>query len=211
MIPVRDRRPSLPARAPCGRRGGILKHLLIPLAVAVALLTLAWMLLLPALFAQKLEQATGHRLAPGRLMANPVSGHLRMTDATLFGPPGLPRADFLEIARLETTARPWHLRQRPLQLPRLALDITTLHIVIGPGGVTNLDAWDAALATFSADGRAPLRIESLELHVGRVIVADYSRGDTPRLAEFTPGYRRTHTGVTAWAPVWRDVLAAARR
>lgn len=211
MTPVRDHRPSPPVPGPAGRRGGILKHLLIPLTVAVAVLALAWMLLVPALIAQKLEQTTGCRLDPGRLMINPVSGHLLMTGATLSGPPGLPRDEFLEISRLETVARPWHLRQRPLSIPRLALDINTLHVVVGPEGTVNLDAWDAALAKFSSQGRPPLRIDSLELSVGRVVVADYSRGASPRLSEFTPDYRRTHTDVTAWAPVWRDVLAAARR
>lgn len=216
MTPARARRSSPPACVPRGRcGGGILKHLLIPLTVAVAVLALAWMLLLPALLAQKLEQTTGHRLVPGRLMVNPVSGHLRLTGATLSGPDGpagLPRADFLDIARLETTARPWHLRQRPLQLPHVTLEIDTLHVVIGPDGANNLDAWDAALARLSADHRAaPLRVASLDLGVRRIVVADYSRGAEPRLAEFTPRYRRTHTNVTTWAPVWRDVLAAARR
>lgn len=213
MTPVRAPRPFPPAHAPRGRRGGgILKHLLIPLAVAVAALALAWMLLLPVLLAQKLEQATGHRLEPGRLMVNPITGHLRMTGAALAGPAGLPRADFLDITLLETTARPWHLRQRPLQLPRVTLEIDTLHVVLGPGGANNLDAWDSALATFSPDGRsAPLRIESLDLRVRRVVVADYSRGAEPRLAEFTPRYRRTHADVTVWTPIWRDVLATARR
>ncbi len=224
MTPARVRRTHLPAvaqpapraRAPRGRcAGGILKHLLIPLTVAVAALALAWMLLLPALLAQKLEQTTGHRLASGRLMVNPLSGHLRLTDATLSGPDGpagLPRADFLDITRLETTARPWHLRQRPLRLPRVTLEIDTLHVVVGLDGTNNLDAWDAALAKLSPDGRAaPLRIESLDLGVRRVVVADYSRGPEPRLAEFTPRYRRTHADVTTWTPVWRDVLTTARR
>lgn len=216
MIPV----PATPAtsaasragvRRDARRGGGVLRHLLIPLAVVAALLTLGWMLLLPGVLAERLERATGFPVTSGRLMANPLTGHLRLTDARLGNPDGFPAAPFLHIARLETTARPWTLRQTPLAIPAATLDIDTLTLVIAADGSRNNRLWDTALAGLGSDGRPPLRIARLELAVARVVVADYSRGTPPRLAEYRLDYRRVHEDVTRFEPLWDDVLAAARR
>lgn len=191
------------------RRGGVLKHLLIPLGVAVATLILSWMLLLPGLLSARLERDTGFALSSGRLMANPLSGHIRLTDADIANPAGFPGTPFLRIARLETTARPWTLRDHPIILPRVVLDIDTLTLVLGADGSRNLSLWDAGYKRLGINGQPPLRIGVLELSVARVVVADYTRGAPPRLTEYHPEYRRVHRDVTDWAPVWNEVLGAA--
>ncbi len=194
-----------------GGRGGVFKHLLMPMAVAAAALTLIWMLALPGVLADRFGRATGFGLKPGSLLANPLSGHFRLTDTDLVNPPDWPSAPFLHIDRLETTVRPWTLRDQPLVLPRVVLDIELLTLVIGPDGRSNTVLLDGAFAELGFAGRFPFLISRLELSVNRIVVVDYSRGSPPRLAEYRPAYQRVHQEVSSFGPVWNDVLGSFHR
>lgn len=198
-------------------RGGIVLRLLAALAVMAAVLALAWMLLLPALIAGRFEQATGFRLQAERLAANPLTGHFRLTDATLDNPAGWPSDEFMRIRRLEGTVRLWSWSKRPVEITDLSLDIDTLHVVVAPDGRNNLSQWDDALAALASSGAAPagaaspVRVDRLRLSVGRMLVADYSRGPTARLLEYRLVYRGEHRSVTRWQPLWDDIFALLRR
>lgn len=197
-------------RLAASQRGGVIKHLLFPLAVAIALLSLVWMLALPGLLAQRLEKTTGLILTTDRMMANPLTGQVRLTEAVMGHAHGAPTAPFISIKRLETTVRPWTVNQRPLPLPLVVLDLDTLAVVIGPDGRPGTGQIDTALATFSQSSQSPFHIKRLELSVSRVMITDYSRGLPSRTAEYQVTYRRAFTDVTRLEPVLNDVLASVR-
>lgn len=186
----------------CGAsRGGAGLSLLAGLAVLGAVAALAWMLLVPVVFARQLSERTGFGVGLRSLTANPLTGSMELRGLVLTNPPAFATRDFLRVREMRVDADlTTVLSGRPV-FDEVVLDIEQLALAETAGG-TNAEKFHSALATGGASPGATPRylIRRLRLRLDRVTIAE-TAGGTPATREVALGLDRRLTAVTDLQPL----------
>ncbi|HXQ82260.1 MAG TPA: hypothetical protein VN775_13160 [Opitutaceae bacterium] len=152
----------------------------------LALVALAWMMLLPAVVEHELRAVTGFEFRVAVLTANPFSGRVVVRGLVANNPPGYPAPDFVELRELRSAVEvfSWIFSDR-IVIDDLDLDVGTIVLMRRHDGRTNAGDF---MAAFAAGGtgppaaapapapRKPTRylVKNLRLRLDRLVVADYS-------------------------------------
>jgi uncharacterized protein involved in outer membrane biogenesis len=192
-----------------GRRGGVLAKLLAVLVVFLAVATLGWMLLLPAIVTKVLQTRTQFGVTVQSLTANPFTGTVHLRGLTIENPPAFPTPDFVQVREFRATAGMLSLfGSRPV-IDEAVVDVALVTLVKNQAGVHNAALLQERLAGggggqsgaggLSAAGPAPnpreFLIRRLELRFDKLRLVDASRGQ-PVTQEYDLGIRQTYVNVT---------------
>jgi uncharacterized protein involved in outer membrane biogenesis len=208
--------PSQAAPPTGGRRGGILLKLLMLLAGLAAFVALIWMMFLPALIAQAVEERTGFGVRIERLAVNPFTARVAWTGLALDNPAAYPSRDFVQLRAFRADAQLFTLfRERPV-FDDVAIDVALVAVVKQPDGVTNLDQFRSRLAKPGALGggseagserpRTPVPptrpaknteflIKRLEIRFERLTYTDLTAA-RPATREYNLGFSHRYTDVS---------------
>ena len=166
------------------------------LAGAALLLVAAWVALAALLPRERAREMVRAQLAASLRRETRLAGvsvglwppvRLGVRGLELAEPGGFARGTALRVASLDLDLDVLPLLSRRIVVRRLVLDRPSLHLVLLPGGGTNLDGLFAAPATGGAAGGpagpAELAVRSLVVRGGRVLVDDLGAA------------RRVHAGI----------------
>lgn len=169
-------------RAIRGERGGCLFKLLVFLVVLAAFAALAWMLLLPAVFTNRIRAWTGFDATVTSLVVNPLSGTVRVKGFGLKNPPTFPVSEFLEVREFGADVRTKTLWSERLVIESMIVDVERVTLVKRDDGITNAQAFERNLAEArEREPRPPsskpartFLVRELRLRVNELVVADHS-------------------------------------
>ena len=181
-------------------RGGCLLRLMLLAVVAGAVLSLAWMALLPVLFTRAVRDRTGFGAVVTSLSANPCTGRVTLRGLVLTNPPAFPGADFLQLRTLEAVVGTGSLMGERLEIDTLTLDLRQLTLVKRADGRTNVDTLRTAVPGPAAAPAAKPRVVIGRLHVrcDTLVLADYTAAP-PRIRTYRLGLDRQFTNVSGLA------------
>jgi len=127
-------------------RGGCLLRLMVLLVIVGAMLSLAWMALLPVAFVHLLKERTGFDAEVASLSANPFIGRVTLRGLVVTNPSTFTDPDFLQLRSFEAEVSMRTLFNKKLEIDTLTLDVRQLTLVKRTNGPTNLDAFRVGLA-----------------------------------------------------------------
>lgn len=189
-------------------RGGCLLRLIMLMVITGAVLTLAWMTLLPLLFTRALQERTGFRAEVASLSANPFTGGVTVRGLVILNPTVFAAPDFLQLRNLEAKMDVWALWDHRIVFDSLELDVRQLALVSRRGGDTNLAALRAAL---SAPVTLPttVLIRRLHLRLDTLVLAAHSEPPL-RLRTYRLGLDQTYRELSSvkqlFVPAVRRIL-----
>jgi hypothetical protein len=180
--------------------GGCLLKLMLLAVVAGAVVSLAWMALLPVLFTRAVRERTGFGAEVASLSANPFTGRVTLRGLVLTNPPAFPGADFLQLRALEAEVGTGSLLGDRLEIDTLALDLRQLTLVKRADGRTNVDTLRMAVAgPAAAPGAKPTwLIGRLRVRCDALVLADYTAAPS-RIRTYRLGLDRQFTNVSGLA------------
>jgi hypothetical protein len=153
------------------------------LAGLLALVALAWMLLLPSVVEHELRELTGFDVKVAALAANPFTGHVFAKGFVAKNPPAYPKPGFIEVREVRADMSLFSLAfSERILVNDLDVDIDTVELVRRHDGRSN--AVDFATA-FTGPLAAPspstplgkhtrYLVRRLHVRLDRLIVEDYT-------------------------------------
>ena len=178
------RRPAV-----SGRRGGCGVRLLFLLVVIGAVVSLAWMVLLPFWFTRTVRERTGFDATVTSLSANLFTGRVSIRGLVITNPPTFMTSDCLQVRSFEADADIWSFFGERLSIDTLTLDIRELTWVRRAQGPSNLEAFAAGLVRAEPGpprAKSPLIIRRLHLRLDQLVLADFGEAK-PRVRTYTLG------------------------
>ncbi len=139
---------------------------------------------------------TGLNLQIDRMDVGVLSSAIGIRGLTLQNPSGFPDQVMLDLPEVYVNYDPVAFLKRQVHLKEVRLDLKEFNVIKDRQGRLNLDALQvvrdshrgAASETRPKSGaaaKAPeLRIDRLQLKIGKVVYKDYSHGDSPAVQEF---------------------------
>lgn len=178
--------------------------LLVFLVVSAAFAALAWMLLLPVVFTNRIRALTGFDATVTSLVVNPLSGTVRVKGFGLTNPPTFPESEFLEVREFGADVRTKTLWSEQLVIESMRVDVERVTLVKREDGITNAQAFERNLK--EAKQREPrppsskpertFLVRELRLRVNELVVADHS-GRQPSERRFALGIEQDYADVTS--------------
>ena len=136
-----------------GHRGGILAKLLAAFVVFLAVATLGWMLLLPAIATKVLQTRTQFGVTVQSLSVNPFTGTVHLRGLAIENPPTFPTPDFVQVREFRATAGIFTLLgDRPV-IDEAVVDVAQVTLVKNQAGVRNAALFQERLAGAPAPTR----------------------------------------------------------
>ncbi len=187
-----------------GERGGCLFKLLVLLVVLAAFAALAWMLLLPVVFTNRIRALTGFDATVTSLVVNPLSGTVRMKGFGLTNPPTFPVGEFLEVREFSADVRTKTLWSEQLMIEAMVVDVARVTLVRRDDGITNAQAFERNLEEArereprppSSKPERTFLVRELRLRVNELVIADHS-GRRPSERSFALGIEQDYADVTS--------------
>lgn len=204
-------------------RGGVFFKLLFLLVALLAAAALAWMLFLPVMLTQQLQQRTGCAASVDRFAVNPVSGDIDLRGLELANPPGFPTDKFVNLRAFTAHADMGSLLSARPVFDDVTVDIAEITLVKRADGATNVELFARALdgaedrasasanpaavaptapattdpgAPASASAASPsLLIRRLKVRIEKVTIADYASAE-PKWRTIDTPVDRTYENVT---------------
>jgi len=194
--------------APLARcRGGLLARLLAALVVFLAIATLGWMLLLPAIVTSQLRHRTQFGVTLESFAVNPLTGTVHLRGLVIENPPGFPTPDFVQVREFRATAEIFTLFGNRPVLDEAVVDIAHVTLVKNRAGLRNAALFQDRLAGGGPTGPAAagaatpapkvrdFLIRHLEVRFDKLRLVDAS-GDQPVTQEYNLNLRQTYANVT---------------
>jgi hypothetical protein len=195
---------------------------LIVLGGGVALLALAWMILLPRLVERELRSITGFDFKVVVLTANPLTGTVVVRGLSVRNPSDFPKPEFVLLRELSAQVELIPLLSGKHVLDKFDLSIETIVLVRRHDGKTNAGAFMAAFSPPKPAGAenpppakvpaktTPYLIKHLHLALDTLVVADFS-GAKPEEKTYNVHINRIYNNVTSGRQLLvPDVMATLR-
>lgn len=183
----------------CGReRGGCRLRLMVLAVIVGAMVSLAWMALLPVVFARMLRERTGFEAEVASLSANPFTGRVTLRGLVVTNPPTFTDRDFLQLRSFEADVAMWTIFSERVAIDTLTLDVRQLSLVRRSGGATNLDAFRARPAGSEprpAAPKSPVVIRKLRVRFDTLVLADYTEAK-PRVRTYRLGLDQQFSNIS---------------
>ncbi len=178
--------------------------LLVFLVVIAAFAALAWMLLLPVVFTNRIRASTGFDATVTSLVVNPVSGTVRVKGFGLTNPPTFPVSEFLGVREFSADVRMKTLWSEQWVIESMIVDVERVTLVKREDGITNAQAFERNLKEARERERRPpsskpertFLVRELRLRVNELVVADHS-GRRPTERTFALGIEQDYKDVTS--------------
>ncbi len=215
-----------------GGQGASFFRVLVFLVIFAGVVTAAWIFCLPPMVTSALQKKTGFNVKVTGLVMNPFAVHVDVKDlnVTASGAP-FERLEFLDIRRFDAQGSFFSLMgERPV-VQRAALDIAQLTFVRTRGGALNAGLFESRLnpvkenewpietpsnplpkektgkkkaeAEVAIEKPRPFLIRSLEIKIDKIVVVDYSQGETgaPAVKEYPVALAQTFENVSDTKPL----------
>lgn len=168
------------------------------LAFLAAVVSLAWMALLPKYAEHELHEMTGFDVKVKVLSANPFSGRLYIQDLVANNPTGYPSPDFIGVHSLQADVDVLSLVfGDEARLGGLDLNVGTLCVIRRHDGRTNVGDCAAALSPPRAPGARPARFLIKHLHIRlESLVVEDDTGSKPDRKTYNLNIDHTYNNVT---------------
>ncbi len=168
----------------------------------LALVALAWMLMLPYVLTSWVRNRTGFDVQVKTLMANPISGRLSAHGLIVMNPPTFPQPEFLSIREFTAEADVWSLFSAKPVFKLMKLDIDQVALVKRKDGRSNAEVFRGYLleptgqpAPKTTRKGKEFIIRQLEIRFDRLLLADHTTS-RPRVQEYPVKLDRTFADVT---------------
>jgi hypothetical protein len=157
----------------------------LSLGLLFALVSLAWMVFLPAIVQRELRESTGFDFRVSVLKADPFTGRVYVKGLYARNPPGYPSPDFVELRELRADVNvfSWMFSEHAV-INELDVDVERIVIIRRHDGKSNAGDFMAAFGGGgSAAPRAPRSrdylVRKLHIRLGELSVEDFtgSRSD----------------------------------
>lgn len=203
-----------------GDQGGAGAKFLVFLVALAAVFSLAWMLLLPGIVSSVIQKQIGCAATIGSLYANPFTASVDLRNLKVDNPDGFPRPDFLVVNQFKAAVAPGSVFADRLVVKEAVFDVAGVTLVKNSAGATNAGLIEARFlgppqkkpAAASAERPRRFLIQTLTVKLGKIVIADYSRGGEPQVRTLNVNLDRTFTNVTDLkqisAPLLADLTAA---
>lgn len=173
------------ARKRASRRGGVVFKLLMLLVIVAAFASLAWMLFLPLVFVERIQERTGFGATVESVVANPFTGRIEMRGLRVTNPPAFPRRAFFELRHFEAQGRIWSFWGERPEFDAMSIHVAEVCLVARENGLTNVDAFRQSAMRGTGWSGQPERaraflIRELKLKIDRVLVSEPARAGGER-------------------------------
>jgi hypothetical protein len=180
-------------------RGGCLLRLFFLLVIVGAILSLAWMALLPVVFTRVLRERTGFDAEVASLSANPFTGRVTLRGLVITNPPTFSDHDFLQLRSFEADVAMWTIFSERVVIDTLTLDVRQFTFVRRSGGLTNLDVFRAQLVGSEprpTAPKSPFVIRKLHVRFDTLVLADYTEAK-PRVRTYQLGLDQQFSNISS--------------
>ena len=179
---------------------------IIIIVIAVAIVFSAAKNTIARLSVEKgVEVVTGLTLKMRSLSIGVITTNVGIEDMRLFNPPGFEDRVMLDMPEIYVDYDLPAIFRGVVHLPKARIDLKEFVVVKDKNGRLNLDslkvvqqekAPTAPPAEPKEKGKAPaIRIDSLQLKIGKVIYKDYSKGGMPSIQEFDINIDEEYTDI----------------
>ena len=149
------------------------------------------------------ELVTGLKLNIGSLKVGILKPFIDIKNLTLLNPADFPDRTMVEMPEIYVNYDLPAIIGGKIHLPEVRLALKEFVVVKNAKGGLNLDAFKTVQAqkegkspSSGASGKAPqIKIDALQLNIGKVIYKDYSKGGAPDVKEFNVNLNERYTNV----------------
>jgi len=175
------------------------------LAITVIAITVAISVLKDTIVKVSVEKGvglvTGLRLNIGSFKVGLIKTIVGIKNLKLFNPPGYKDETMLEMPEIYVDYSLVSLMKGKIYLTELSIDLKQFVVVKNEKGNLNLDSLKVVQAQKGgakpAQGKMPeIKIDKLELKIGKVIYKDYSRGGVPSVTEYNVNLNEKYSNIT---------------
>ena len=152
----------------------------LSLGLLFALVSLAWMVFLPAIVQRELRESTGFDFRVSVLKVDPFTGQVFVRGLSARNPPGYPSPDFVELRELraDVSVFSW-MFSRHVVVNELDVDTERIAIIRRHDGKSNAGEFMAAFsgagsAAPSAPGSRDYFVRKLHIRLGELSVEDFT-------------------------------------
>ncbi len=122
------------------------------------------------------SQATGAPVRIGRLSMSLMRQTIEIRDLCIYNPVGFPKGILAALPEIQIRYDLFSLLGGRLHLPLVDIELSELGLIRSKEGRLNVDALRAAKEEYKDKGALPMRLDIVNLYIGRLVSKDYSLG-----------------------------------
>ena len=168
---------------------------------------------LNGLVTKAIRSATGLEVRMSYLHVHLVEPRAEVKDLLVLNPEGFREPVMADVPLILVDYDRGSLLSSATHLYRLRLDLRELIVERGPSGGLNVEAIPVIQAEKWSSGtpstKQAIRVDTLELHIGRVLYKDYSKAGTPETQKFTVNLHEQYRDVTDPQALMALIIAKA--
>jgi hypothetical protein len=177
----------------------------LSIGILLALLSLAWMVLLPKMVERELRESTGFDFHVAVLKADPFTGQIVVQGLTAKNPPRYPAPDFVVLRELHADVNVFSwLFSDHVVINELDVDTAKIELIRQHDGTSNAGDFMAALSRGGGGAAVPspaprshkqYLVKRLHIRLEELVVADYT-GSKPEEKVYTLNIDQSYTDVS---------------
>ncbi len=176
--------------------GRVIIGVSVGIVIFLAVLILARNLIISTGASSVIRSITGVEMKVGKLDVGLFNGEVGIKDLTLLNPPAYPERMMMDMPELKVKYDIGSIMKGVVHLPELKVDLKEFVVVRNSKGEVNVNSLQA-LQPKGGGGTPPkIKIDTMELSIGKVIYKQYPPSGDPKVSEFKINLRERYENIS---------------
>ena len=177
--------------------------IIIILVVMLFILAVAKDQIVKTIVATAIEKTVGAKISIGSFSLSLLTHTLEMKDFKMYNPSGFPKGLLIDLAYIRVDLDVPALLKKELHLRELTVELQELDLVKNKEGQLNVDSLKVSedeepeKTAIPAKEEMPLRIDILNLNIGKIVSKDYTASGEPLVKVYDININKTYKNITS--------------